>query len=52
MARVLKIAPTLPRLDALRATLGRYARELSPQELPAVIGELEAAKAVVWTRLR
>jgi hypothetical protein len=39
------------RLDALTAILRRAAREVSPDELPALLGELETAKALVWTRL-
>ena len=51
MARVLSIAPTLPSLAALSTTLTRYAVELPADELPALLGELEAAKARAWIRL-
>jgi len=51
MARVLPITPALPSLGALAATLKRYAAELPAEELPALVGELEAAKAQAWARL-
>jgi len=48
---VASITPSLPCLDTLAATLRRYARELPSEELPALLGELEAAKAHAWARL-
>jgi len=51
MARVLPITPTLPSIGALATTLKRYAAELPADELPTLLGELEAAKAVAWARL-
>jgi hypothetical protein len=51
MGRVLPIAPALPSLGALATTLKRYATELPADELPALVGELEAAKALAWARL-
>jgi hypothetical protein len=51
MARVLPITPALPSMGALATTLKRYAAELPANELPALMGELEAAKALAWTRL-
>jgi hypothetical protein len=51
MPRVLSIAPALPSLGALASTLKRYATELPANELPALVGELEAAKALAWARL-
>ncbi len=51
MARVLPIAPALPSLGALATTLRRYATALPAEELPALVGELEAAKALAWVRL-
>ncbi len=38
-------------VDALATTLERYARELPPEDLPALVGALETAKAQAWTRL-
>jgi predicted DNA-binding transcriptional regulator AlpA len=38
-------------LRALRADLVRLATESPPEELPALIGRLEAAKATAWARL-
>jgi hypothetical protein len=51
MARLLPITPALPSIEALAATLKRYASELPPEHLPALLGELEAAKALAWARL-
>ena len=51
MARILPITSALPDLKALSETLRRYAQELPYEELPALVGELEAAKARVWSRL-
>jgi len=51
MARVLPITPALPSLDALVATLKRYACELPSEDLPALMGALETIKALAWTRL-
>jgi len=45
------IAPALPSLDTLSGTLRRYAHELPSEELPALVGVLEAAKALAWSRL-
>jgi hypothetical protein len=51
MARVLPITPALPSIGALATTLERYAAELPAAELPALVGELEATKALAWARL-
>ena len=51
MARVLPITPALPSMGALAMTLKRYATELPTDELPGLVGELEAAKALAWARL-
>ena len=51
MARVVQMTSVLPSLDSLAATLRRYAAELPADDLPALVGELEAAKAVAWARL-
>jgi len=51
MARGLAITPALPSLGALATTLKQYAAELPADELPALVGELEAAKALAWARL-
>jgi hypothetical protein len=48
---VANITPPLPCLDSLAATLRRYAHELPSEELPALVGGLEAAKALAWSRL-
>ena len=45
------ITPALPCLDTLAAALRRYAHELPSEQLPALIGELEAVKAQAWSRL-
>jgi hypothetical protein len=51
MGRLLPIMPTLPSLAALSTTLKRYAVELPADELPALVGELETAKAQAYARL-
>jgi len=48
---VANITPALPCLDTLAAALRRYAHELPSEQLPALIGELEAVKAQAWSRL-
>ena len=51
MTRVLPITPALPSMGALATTLKRYATELPTDEVPALVGELEAAKARAYARL-
>jgi hypothetical protein len=51
MARAVPMTPVLPPLGALATTLKRYATELPSDALPALVGELEATKALVWARL-
>jgi hypothetical protein len=51
MARVLPIAPTLASVDALAATLKRYAADLPADQLPSLLGALEATRARAWIRL-
>jgi hypothetical protein len=47
-----RISPTTSAgLDALAATLRRYADELEREALPTLVGELEAARAYAWARL-
>ena len=43
--------PILASIETLASTLQRYARELPPEDLPALVGALEAAKASAWARL-
>ena len=43
--------PPLPTVNTLAGTLHRYADELPPGELPALLGALEAAKGAAWARL-
>lgn len=40
-----------PALPALAATLRRAAADLPRDELPALLGELETARALAWVRL-
>lgn len=49
MARVFPIIT--PPLAALAATLKRYVAEMPADELPGLVGELEAAKARAYARL-
>ncbi len=51
MARALPTTTAVPGLEDLTASLQRCARELSFEELPALVGVLEAAKALAWSRL-
>ncbi|MFI5364975.1 MAG: helix-turn-helix domain-containing protein [Candidatus Binatia bacterium] len=51
MARMLPPTPALPSSAVLAASLKRYAAELPADELPGFVGELEAAKALAWSRL-
>ena len=48
---VLPIPPALASVGALASILRRYAAELPTDELPALVAELEAAKAAAWVRL-
>jgi hypothetical protein len=38
-------------MEAEEKSLLQMAREAAPEELPALIGQLEAAKATAWARL-
>lgn len=49
MARVLTVIT--PTLATLGATLKRYVAEIPADELPGLVGELEAAKARAYARL-
>ena len=51
MARAIPNASVGSGLDGLADRLQRYARELPSEDLPALIGALEAAKALAWSRL-
>jgi hypothetical protein len=51
MSRVVPIISALPSLTALATTLKRYAAELPADELPALVGAMEEAKALAWSRL-
>ena len=47
-AKLAAVPASRPRLEDL---LAKIAREVSAEELPAFIGQLESAKAVAWARL-
>ncbi len=49
MGRVLAITQP-PSLEVLAATLKRYVEHLPLEDLPALAGELEAAKVQLWAR--
>lgn len=51
MGRILRIPSAVPDLGNLRATLQHFVDELQREELPRLIGELEAAKAQASARL-
>jgi hypothetical protein len=49
--RSLPTTPFFPDLQDLSARLDLYARKLPPQDLAALVGVLEAARALAWSRL-